>query len=304
VNELARVELLRALFAREDAGVRVAIGDDAAVVAPDLVWTVDAQVEGTHFRREWLSWEDVGWRSFMAAASDLAAMGAAPVAALSALVLAPSVDDAALEALAKGQRAAADACGMPVVGGNLARGTETSITTTVLGRAARPILRSGAQTGDAVWLAGPVGLAAAGLVALGKNMQDARIAPALAAWRRPVARLPDGLAIAANANAAIDVSDGLARDAAHVASASDVTIELDSRAILAACGAALASAAEAVGRDALDLALAGGEDYALVVAAAAAPSASFARIGSVVTRGEHALLLDGAALEPSGFDHF
>lgn len=298
MNELQRVELLRAIFARASRDVLVAIGDDAALLAPDLVWTVDAQVEGTHFRREWASWEDVGWRSFMAAASDVAAMGAAPVAALSSLVLAPSVDDAALEALARGQRAAADACGMPVVGGNLARGTETSITTTVLGRAARPVLRSGAKEGDGVWLAGPVGLAAAGLEALRKNVQHACIA----AWRRPVARIADGVAMAAKAHAAIDVSDGLARDAAHVADASGVTIDLEARAILA--DAALVEAAAAVGRDAIELALGGGEDYALVVTATEQPAAGFRRVGAVVARVGAAVTLDGAPVAATGFDHF
>ncbi len=143
--------------------MRVGIGDDAAVLDPGgLVWTVDVQVDGTHFRPEWASWEDIGWRSFMAAASDLAAMGAEPIAALSSLVLAPAIDDQALDAIARGQAAASLAAGAPVVGGNLARGTETSITTTLLGRAAQPVLRSGAQPGDGVYLAGPVGLAAAG----------------------------------------------------------------------------------------------------------------------------------------------
>src|SRR5690606_3745707 len=147
----------------------VGIGDDAAVLEPasaPLVWTIDAQVEGTHFRLDWLSWQDVGWRSFMAAASDLAAMAAEPVAALSALVLADTVDDAALDGLAEGQADAARAVGAPIVGGNIARGRRTSVTTTLCGRAGQPVLRSGARPGDGLWLAGAVGMAAAGLAAL------------------------------------------------------------------------------------------------------------------------------------------
>jgi thiamine-monophosphate kinase len=351
-DEGARVEMLRAILAgseREgERGVRVGIGDDAAVIAADagagagagagaragggarareLVWTVDAQVDGTHFRRAWLSWRDVGWRSFMAAASDLAAMGAEPVAALSSLVLAPDVDDAALEELARGQREAADAIGLPIAGGNLARGTETSITTTALGRAERAVLRSGARPGEALWLAGPVGLAAAGLAALearaAEGLRDARVEPGLRAWRRPIARIADGRAMAASAaTAAVDVSDGLARDVAHLASASGVRAALDAAALLAHAGAELAAAAAAVGRAPLDLALHGGEDYALV---AASPSAipGFTRIGTLEARGAEgaegaeddrgaagaSLVLvmgDGArrALDPRGFDHF
>src|SRR5436305_1565949 len=95
--EHARIALLAARFRAASSDVRLGIGDDAAVLTlagSDLVWTVDAQVEDQHFRRAWLGWEDVGWRSFMAAASDLGAMGAAPVGALSALALPGDFDDA------------------------------------------------------------------------------------------------------------------------------------------------------------------------------------------------------------------
>ena len=95
MNERERVALLTRIFGD-------AIGDDAALLEGGLVWTVDACVEGTHFRREWLSWEDLGWRSFMAAASDIAAMGADQLGALSALVLTSDTDDAAFEAIARG----------------------------------------------------------------------------------------------------------------------------------------------------------------------------------------------------------
>ncbi len=324
MREREAVALLSRIFGTR---VQVGIGDDAAVLEGGLVWTVDAQVEGVHFRRQWVSWEDVGWRSFMAAASDLAAMGAEPIAALSALVLAADFDDASLEALARGQAKAAEALGTSVAGGNLARGGETSITTTLLGRADKPVLRSGACAGDGLWLAGPAGLAGAGLRALAQSMQhaddsslvemtlspssppraaridldDVRLAPALAAWRRPVARIADGRAMAPLAHAAIDVSDGLAIDADRLAEASGVRLVLDAAAI---AGAELRAAADALGASALDLALGGGEDYA-VLAASASPLAGFVRIGEVLAAdGGPRLLLDGRPLEPRGFDHF
>jgi thiamine-monophosphate kinase len=336
-RELARVAALRARFAETSAGPRgaaihVGIGDDAAVLeaigagSGALVWTVDAQVEGTHFRTDWASWEDIGWRSFMAAASDLAAMSAEPVAALSALVLASSVDDGALDALARGQAAASLAVGAPVVGGNLARGTETSITTTLLGRAVAPVLRSGARPGDGIWLAGPVGLAGVALAVLAQSVQDARIvdhadaAACLEAWRRPVARIAEGRGLAAVAHAAIDVSDGLAHDAWQLATAGDVRIVLDLAAVLAAGGEALAAGARLVGLAPEDFALHGGEDYALLAASDRALP-GFVRIGSVEAmmptdqarrdHGEDAparvlLRTEGgiAALSPRGFDHF
>src|SRR5580693_1054439 len=113
MDEKGRVAMLARVLASRTADVRRGIGDDAAVLEgtrgnSQLVWTVDEQVEGLHFRRDFLSWRDIGWRSFMAAASDVAAMGAAPWCALSALVVPDDVDDAALEQIALGQRAAAD----------------------------------------------------------------------------------------------------------------------------------------------------------------------------------------------------
>lgn len=346
-SELARVSLLKQIFQGNAPGVRVGIGDDAAVLeAPSsiasgagialvgsLVWTVDAQVDGTHFRPEWLSWTDVGRRSFMAAASDLAAMGAEPVAALSALVLGPRVGDEELEELARGQAAAAAEIRAPVAGGNLARGDQTSVTTTLIGRATSPVLRSGAKPGDALWLAGSVGLAAAGLAMLSEaitpemveemnrqdawtattrtldaRMNDARMRRCIAAWRRPVARIAEGRTMAGFARAAIDVSDGLSQDAFQLALASDVRLVLDAKALLDVGGEALAVAASLLKRDPLDFALHGGEDYALLAASSHALP-GFTRIGMVEAYdGSDRLRMfsDGRAIavEPQGFDHF
>jgi thiamine-monophosphate kinase len=322
------VASLRARFALPFAagtaqGIRVGIGDDAAVLdasgAGALVWTVDAQVDGTHFRTRWVSWEDIGWRSFMAAASDLAAMSAAPVAALSALVLPTSVDDEALDALARGQAAASLAVGAPVVGGNLARGTETSITTTLFGRTSSPVLRSGARPGDGLWLAGPVGLANVGLTILERSVQNAGIvehvdaAAGLEAWRRPIARIAQGRALAGVAHAAIDVSDGLAHDAWQLATASGVRVVLDVASVLAAGGEALAAGAKLLAGLPIDFALHGGEDYALLAASAGALP-GFVRIGSVEPADDGAyegarVVLRSASgaiepVDPRGFDHF
>lgn len=312
-TELERIALLRARFAGSGAAVRTGIGDDAAVLEPvaePLVWTVDAQVEGTHFRLDWLSWRDVGWRSFMAAASDLAAMGATPIAALSSLVLSGSVDDTSLDALAEGQADAARVVGAPVVGGNLARGSETSVTTTLLGRARSPVLRTGARAGDLLLLAGYVGMAAAGLAVLAqgaRNAQDAHASVCVEAWRRPRALLDLGAAMRGSASAAIDVSDGLARDAWHMAEAGGVSLVLDEPALRDAAPEALKAVAARLGRDELDLMLGGGEDYALLVASPS-PIEGFVCVGAVEA-GPASVRLRRASgatdvLDRSGFDHF
>lgn len=313
MSEGARIAMLaRVLSSRARAGgVDVAIGDDAAVLdaaraaaGGRVVWTIDEQVEGTHFRREFVAWRDVGWRTFMAAASDVAAMGADPWCALSALVVPDTMDDTALEELASGQRDAAEAVGATIVGGNLARGPAFSVATTLLGTCERAVLRSGAVPGDGVWLAGSVGLAAAGLRALGAGAANvAELDVAVAAWRTPRALIAQGRAMAGLAHAAIDVSDGLACDAGHVADASAVGLMLDEAALRA--DAALAGAADALAHDALDLALYGGEDYALVVAAPV-PIEGFRRIGVVIEgRGVALRTASGQrSLDTRGFDHF
>ncbi|MFO0758604.1 MAG: thiamine-phosphate kinase [Byssovorax sp.] len=319
-SEWAKIALLeRVLGGAPDARVLTGIGDDAAVLAPPaapLVWTVDAAVDDVHFRRDLVTMVDIGYRSTMAAASDLAAMGASPRGMLSSLILPAGFPDEDLEALARGQREAADALGTQVIGGNLARGEQLSITTTVLGAAPRPLLRSGARPGDALWIAGPSGLAGAGLALLlaGAKVEREAARRAVRAWQRPLARIADGLRAAAVAHAAIDVSDGLGQDVGHMAQASGVRAVL-SRAALLAIDPALAAVAGELGRDPLDLALRGGEDYALVVALPAGEAlAGFVEIGRIEASadgGDEAgeVLLereDGAReiLSGAGFDHF
>ena len=270
MREHAWLARLPAVIGETTPAVSLGIGDDCAVLdvrGASVVWTIDTVVENVHFTRAFASLEDIGFRAVMAAASDIAAMGGRPTALLSSLIVPSDLDDEALDAVVLGERGAAIALGAPIVGGNVSRGTELSVTISVLGDALAPLTRAGARAGDRVWLHGPVGLAAAGLAALRRDPPIASPALdlAIAAWRRPVARVTAGLAIASRATAAIDVSDGLAQDAGHVARASGVTLELDADACVDASGPALRDAARALALDPHDLALAGGEDYALLV---------------------------------------
>ena len=309
MDESARIEMLARIFRARPPGLDVGIGDDAAVFLAEhargrIVWTIDEQVEGSHFRRELLPWRDIGWRSFMSAASDLAAMGAAPWSSLCALVLPDDVDDAALEQIAVGQRDAALAVGAPIVGGNLARGATLSIATTLLGTCDRAVTRASARPGDGLWMAGQVGLAAAGLRAIqaGRGSEPA-LGSAVAAWRRPRALIAEGRAMGAVAHAATDVSDGLARDAGHIAQASGVRLALDELALRS--DGVLNEVAATLAVEPLDLALHGGEDYALVIATPTAVE-GFRRIGEV--KAGRGLVLRSQSgereLEPRGFDHF
>ncbi|HEY1958445.1 MAG TPA: thiamine-phosphate kinase [Polyangiaceae bacterium] len=278
--------------------------DDAAVLAPpstNLVLTVDEQVEGTHFTRDLLSLEDVGYRATMAAASDLAAMGATPLAALAAWVLPKDLAEDDADRIARGQAEACAALGASVLGGNLSRGPAISIATTWIGTAARPLARSGAKPGDALLVCGPLGLATAGFRALGRGLDTP---DAAAAWRRPVARIADGSRMAALAHAAIDVSDGLAIDAGRLASASGVRAVLDETALRNSLHSATIAVARVIGVDPLDFALSGGEDYALLCASDV-PIEGFVRVGSIEA-GEGCVARGPRGERPvsGGFDHF
>ncbi|CAN5794665.1 thiamine-phosphate kinase [soil metagenome] len=243
-------------------GVRIGPGDDCAVVAGDgIALSVDMSVEGVHFTREWLEPEEIGYRATAAALSDLAAVAATPIGILVALAV--TADDAAAIAtrIMRGTRAAAADCGAILLGGDLTRTTGPLVIDVVaVGSAARPILRSGAQPGDAVWVTGRLGAAAAAV----REWKSGRSPPddAREAFARPRPRTAEAVWLARHAavTALIDLSDGLGGDVGHIAAASGVQITLDAAAIPVHPAAVAATTHY---DDALRLALAGGDDYEL-----------------------------------------
>lgn len=236
-------------------------GDDAAVLRPrpgeDLVATVDAVVEGVHFDASFGP-RDIGWKALAVNLSDLAAMGARPMHALVALALPPGASPRTATEIARGLGACARAYGTAIVGGNVTRAGELSVTVTALGTvpAGRAVLRSGAQPGDLVAVTGTLGDAALGLRAHAPRALALR-------QRRPAPRLAAGRALAGLVRAAIDVSDGLTQDLGHVCRASGVGARIG----LADLPLSPAYRRMMRGlRDPWAPALGGGEDYELVLA--------------------------------------
>lgn len=215
------------------------LGDDAAILEPprgeQLVVSTDASVEHVHFRRRWLTSGEIGYRSAMAALSDLAAMGARPLGMTVVLALPPDWTDD-LTRLADGIGEAGRISGCPIIGGDLTRSALLHCTFTVLGAAPRPVLRSGARAGDLLYVTGLLGGPAAALRALNQGtILNAAYRERLA---RPTARVREGMWAAANgASAMIDISDGLVSDAEHLATASRVhlTIDLESLPVMRGC---------------------------------------------------------------------
>lgn len=297
-----------------DAAARV--GDDCAIV-PDgagaLVVSTDMSVEDTHFRREWLSLEEIGWRAAMGSLSDLAAAGARCVGVLAAVSAPHDSQPSDLVALMRGVGDAVRAGGGVVLGGDLTASPKWIVSLTVIGRAERPMRRSGAEPGDGLWVTGRLGGARAALHA----WRSGRIPdPACrAAFVHPEARLATGAWLAAHgAHALMDLSDGLAGDAGHLAAASGVAIEVDLDRLPLAPG--VTAEATTAGREPAELAAEGGEDYELLAvlppafgdAEAAAcereTGVSLRRIGSITAGSGVRLLLRGRAVALRSFDHF
>lgn len=283
LHEVGELEALRRFLPLLPAGdvTDVGPGDDAAVVrAPDgrFVVTTDTMLEGADFRLGWSTWHDLGWKAIATNLIDVAAMGARPTSLVVALAVAPSTRVSALEAFARGlaDGIAAMAPGCGVVGGDLGTAPHATIAVTAFGdlEGRAPVLRSGAQVADAVWCVGGIGLAATGLRRLFAEAQDeaalpvtaavARLrdgghAPALASQLAPVSPVAAGTLLAdLGATAMLDISDGLALDAARIARASGVRIALESAGVEAAAAEALALGAG------IEAALHGGEDHALL----------------------------------------
>lgn len=295
-------DAIRELLARWGSRA-TGIGDDAAVVqlprGDALVASVDSTVEGRHFRRDWLSAREIGYRATTAALSDLAAMAARPTGILVALTV-PDSWRAELLEIADGIAEAVDQTRSKILGGNLTSGTELSITTTVLGSAYAPLTRGGARVGDAVYVTGRLGGAGAELDAL------LRSAPPTAHRSRfvhPVARIHEALWLADHgASSAIDISDGLAADARHLASASNASLELDDGLIPCSNGVSVERALES------------GEEYELLVTSPRAFDAAefesrfgipLTRIGAVTSGAAGAVKIFGARVAGAvGYDHF
>jgi len=284
------------------------LGDDCALLEigeTTLALSTDVSVEGVHFRRDWLSPQEIGWRAASAALSDLAGMGASALGVLAALTVPPSEGPAIFAALMEGVGAASAAVGGKVLGGDLSRGEALSLAITVVGTTARPVRRQGAQVGDRLWVTGDLGGARAALEAWRAGRTPAPAARER--FARPVPRLDAGRWLAEHgATAMLDLSDGLAGDVAHLAAASKVALVVDVGAI--PLHPDVEREAFLGGETPGVFAARGGEDFELLVAMPRTFSGTDAipvsAIGEVHPGAGVAFFEDGFELRLSGYDHF
>jgi thiamine-monophosphate kinase len=267
---LADLGELGLLAELERRGLASGIENDAAEV-DGLVVTQDALVEDVHFRREWISWRDLGFRAAAVNLSDLAASGAEPRALIVALGAPAETDvDDVLE-LYEGIRET----GVPVVGGDTTRAEKLLLSVTALGRAERIPGRGGARPGDVLVVTGPLGAA-------GAAFRERR-------FLRPPLRLAEGRQLARHATAMLDVSDGLAPDAGHLAARSGVRCVIDLERVPLA-------------EDATVEDLGFGEDYELL--AATREPGAFAVIGRCEAGEGVEIRRRGAPVVLAGWEHF
>ena len=263
LSELGELGLLAEL---ERRGLARAIENDAAQLADGLVVTQDALVEGVHFRLDWISWRDLGFRAAAVNLSDLSASGADPEGLIVTLAAPPDTSVADVLELYEGIAET----GVPVLGGDTSRSERLVLSVTAVGRSQRVPGRAGARPGDLLVVTGPLG-------ASGAAFREGR-------YVRPPLRLEEGRRLARHAHALLDVSDGLGRDAGHIAARSGVRCVIDLDRVPLAPGATVAD-------------LGFGEDYELL--AAVADPEGFVVIG----RCEEGT---GVELPPelAGWDHF
>jgi thiamine-monophosphate kinase len=312
--------------ARRGRGLRLGIGDDAAVIAAgrlgDWVLSCDAFVDGIHFRAESYPPDSVGYKALARATSDLAAMGAEPRFFLLTLAIPAGCTGKWLDGFLRGMGRASRELGMRLAGGDTTRSEKVSISITVIGGIGRGLAveRSGARPGDLLYVSGRLGRAALGLWFMEtRGRPSPSLAPLLNAHLYPKIRITLGAWLARYrvASAMMDLSDGLSTDLARLCQAGGVGARLEAERI--PCVQIPAAAARAFKRrpvDPLRMALHGGEDYELLFTVPprnlkrlrGAPGfAEIAAIGEI-ERGNRITIVDAESneqkLEPRGWDPF
>lgn len=324
-SEKEILDWLRARLKRaRTRGLALGLGDDAALLrlrpTCQLVVTTDLFLEDVHFRRQWMTAAQAGYKAVARALSDLAAMGAAPRFLFLSVAVPRALGRRWLEQFFRGAVKTARAFRVALAGGDLGsaqHGVVVDVTSVGEVERSRALLRSGARPGDAIFLTGTAGLARAGLEVLRRGLERRSVfAPAVRTHVRPVPRCAVGRYLVRRrlASAAIDTSDGLSTDLNHICEESKVGARIEASRI--PLPATAAKIRDLLRLDPFSLALHGGEDYELLFTVPAArvrrlpakiQGVRVTRIGEI-TRARRVVLVEVSGrervLRAGGFDHF
>ena len=331
LNELGEAGIIQLIQEKGPAGlashVRKGIGDDCAVLETGrdrlLLITTDMLIEGIHFTDQTLTPKALGWKALAVNISDIAAMGGTPHTAFLSMGLKPEASISFLESFMAGFKALADETAIILAGGDTVESPSfVAITVMLLGDCPpeNVVYRSGARVGDDLWVTGPLGNAAGGLLLLREGMSSglSGYASLIQAHQRPLPRLAEGKALGESGlvHAMIDISDGIAKDLVHICEQSHTGALLQATSI--PMSDALLRLAADTKKSPLDWALHGGEDYELLFTAASSDEEKIVslatkvsgspptKIGTIVK--EDGIWLEGKTgrnrLQSGGYMHF
>jgi len=299
-SEAELIAALSEVFSQSDPNLIVGIGDDGAVIkanSKNLVAATDMAVEGVHFKRQWSSLFEIGGKVTAANLADIYAMGGVPKYLLVSAGLTSDFGVTEITELAKGIAAEAALVGAAVIGGDISKSEQLVISISVFGEVEKPITRSGAKIGDQVIISGLPGKSAAGLFQLLRGEKDSQY---ISAHKKPILDYATADNFK-NVNSMCDVSDGLLSELTHIAEASKVGIEIDSKLI-----AALPPFNELAGLDESQVwnwILSGGEDHVFLATTSTNLPEGAIVIGKVVA-GSKVSVKGIPDLPTAGFRHF
>jgi thiamine-monophosphate kinase len=305
-SELEVIRYLRKRFPRRRNEIIRGIGDDALVFRDGYVISTDSFFEKTHFDLSYYSYYDIGFHAMAASLSDLAAMGAAPVAVLIALGVSMKIKTKAIRELYDGFDELAKKYKCDIAGGDIVASQTFGMTITAIGRAERPLLRSGARPGDNLYVCNFLGLAETGRIVLKEKLPVSQYPDAVKKHLYPEPRIYESFAIRKFASACIDTSDGLSTDAFHLSEESRVKIVVDAEHI--PIHSEVGKLCSLKGYDPARFILTSGEDFELLFTAHRLPKIARVkvfRIGRVV-KGRGLYVASGRRerpLKPAGYQH-
>jgi thiamine-monophosphate kinase len=305
-GELAIIRYLRKRFPKRRGEVLHGIGDDAMVFRDGYVVSTDSFFEKTHFDLKYFSFYALGYHTMAASLSDLAAMGASPVSALISLCISKIINPKFVRELYDGFEEMTRKYRCDISGGDIVRCKTFGMTITVVGRAKKPLLRSGARPGDSLYVTNFLGLAETGRRALKDGYPEREYPDSTKKHLFPEPRINEAFAIKKYAASCIDTSDGLSTDAYHLAEESQVKIVIEAEHI--PIHPEVGKICEVQGADPTRFILSAGEDFELLLAASRVPRIRGAKIFNIgrAVKGKGLYLSTHGKIrriEPTGYEH-